>query len=134
MKRWDSGLLTFLIWVIDLCSRSDDVVHALVEGISARLPRSRFLVVRWSPMLGSQLTSSYRVEVIVNRFEGPLDGAVTLKAQWGVLGKDRSFLLRKESLIVEQVNGKGYGGYVNAMSRAIDRLSREIAEGIISKS
>jgi uncharacterized lipoprotein YmbA len=115
-------------------SIEDDIIRALVEDISAQLPPGRFFVIRWSPLLDSQLSSSYRVEMIVSRFEGALDGAVTLKAQWGILGKDKSFLFRKESLVVEQVNGNGYDAYVNAMSRAIERLSREIADGIVSKA
>ncbi len=115
-------------------SIEDDIIRALVEDISAQLPPGRFFVIRWSPLLDSKLSSSYRVEMIVSRFEGAVDGAVTLKAQWGIIGKDRSVLLRKESIIVEQVNGNGYDAYVSAMSRAIERLSREIADGIISKA
>lgn len=115
-------------------SIEDDIIRALVEDISAQLPPGRFFVIRWSPLLDSQLSSSYRVEMIVIRFEGALDGAVTLKAQWGILGKDKSFLLRKESIIVEQVNGNGYDAYVNAMSKAIERLSREITDSIVSKA
>ncbi len=114
-------------------SIEDDIIGALVEDISAQLPADRFFVVRWSPILDSLLAYSYRVEMIVSRFEGPLDGAVTLRAQWGVRGKDKNILLRRESVVVEQVSGSGYDAYVNAMCRAIERLSKEIADGIVSK-
>jgi len=115
-------------------SIEDDIIRALVEDISAQLPAGRFFVIRWSPLLDSQLSSSYRVEMIVSRFEGALNGAVTLKAHWGIIGKDKGFLLRKESIVVEQVSGSGYDAYVNAMSRAIERLSQEITDSIVSKA
>ncbi len=115
-------------------SIEDDIVRALVEDVSALLPPGRFFVIRWSPLLDSQLSSSYRVEMIVSRFEGALDGAVTLKVHWGILGKDRGVLLRKESIVVEQVKGSGYDAYVNAMSKSIERLSQEITDGIISEA
>ena len=114
-------------------SIEDDIIGALVEDIACQLPAGRFFVVRWSPILDSLLAYSYRVEMIVSRFEGPLDGAVTLRAQWGVRGKDKNILLRRESVVVEQVSGSGYDAYVNAMCRALERLSKEIADGIVSK-
>ncbi len=112
-------------------SIEDDIIRALVEDVSAQLPPGSFFVIRWSPLLDSQLSSSYRVEIIVSRFEGPLDGAVTLKAQWGIFSPQNGLLLKKESQISEEVKGNGYDAYVNAMSRAIERLSKEIADGIV---
>jgi uncharacterized lipoprotein YmbA len=115
-------------------SIENDIVRVLTEDISAQLPEGRFFVISWTPLLQSQLASSYRVEMIVSRFDGPLDDAVTLKAQWGLFGKDNNVLVRKESVIVEKINGGGYDAYVDAMSRAIGRLSKEIADGIVSNA
>jgi uncharacterized lipoprotein YmbA len=115
-------------------SIENDIIRVLAEDISAQLPEDRFFVIRWTPLLQSQLSSSYRVEMIVSRFDGPLDGAVTLRAQWGLFGRDKNVLVRKESVIVEKVNGSGYDAYVDAMSRAIGRLGKEIADGIVSSA
>jgi uncharacterized lipoprotein YmbA len=115
-------------------SIENDIIRVLAEDISAQLPANRFFVVRWTPLLQSQLSSSYRVEMVVSRFEGTLGGAVTLNAQWIILGKDRNVLVRKESAIAEKVNGSGYDAYVDAMSRAVGRLSKEIADGIVSNA
>ncbi len=115
-------------------SIENDIIQVLVEDISAQLPANRFFVIRWSPLLESRLSSSYRVEMFVNRFEGPLGGEVTLGAQWVILGKDKNVLARKESHVVEKVNSSSYEAYVEAMSRAIARLSREIADSIVSKA
>jgi hypothetical protein len=113
-------------------SLESDVSRVLVEDISSLLPADRFSVVRWTPYLESQVPASYRVEVIVERFEGTLGDSALLKAQWGVLSKDRSLLLQKESQISEQINGSNYDALVAAMSSALERLSRDISGGVMS--
>ena len=111
-------------------SLESDVNRVLVEDISSLLPADRFSVVRWTPYLESQVPASYRVEVLVDRFEGTLGDSVLLKAQWGVFAQDRSLLLKKESRISEQINGSSYDALVAAMSSALERLSRDISGGI----
>lgn len=109
-----------------------DVTRVLVEDISGLLPADRFSIVRWTPYPESQVPASYRVEVLVDRFEGTLGDSVLLKAQWEVFSQNRSLLLKRESLIREQINGGSYDALVAAMSSALERLSRDIAGGIRS--
>jgi uncharacterized lipoprotein YmbA len=111
-------------------SLEHDVNRVLVEDISSLLPADRFFVVRWTPYLESQVPASYRVEVLVERFEGTLDDSVLLKAQWAVFAKDKHLLLKKEAEIREEMNGSSYESLVVAMSSALERLSQEIADGI----
>ena len=113
-------------------SLESDVNRVLVEDISSLLPADRFSVVRWTPYLESQVPASYRVEVLVDRFEGTLGDSVLLKAQWEVFSQDRSLLLQKESRISEQMNGSSYDALVAAMSSALERLSRDISGGVVS--
>ena len=113
-------------------SLESDVTRVLVEDISSLLPADRFSVVLWTPYLESQVPASYRVEVLVDRFEGTLGDSVLLKAQWGVFAEDGSLLLKKESRISEQMNGSSYDALVAAMSSALERLSRDIFGGIMS--
>jgi uncharacterized protein len=115
-------------------SLESDVTRVLVEDISSLLPVDLFSTVRWTPYLESQVPASYRVEVLVDRFEGTLGDSVMLKAQWEVFARNRSLLLKRESMIREQINGGSYDALVAAMSRAIERLSRDIAGGINSVS
>ena len=115
-------------------SLESDVTRVLVEDISDLLLPDRFSIVRWTPYPGSQVPASYRVEVLLKRFEGTLGDSVLLKAQWEVFSPNRSLLLRRESLIREQVNGGSYDALVAAMSSALERLSRNIAGGIRSVS
>jgi uncharacterized protein len=113
-------------------SLESDATRVLVEDISSLLPADRFSVVRWTPYLESQVPVSYRVEVLVDRFEGTLSDSVLLKAQWEVFAHNRSLLLKRESLIREQINGGSYDALVAAMSSALERLSQDIAGGIRS--
>ena len=113
-------------------SLESDVTRVLVEDISGLLPPNRFSIVRWTPYLEGQVPASYRVEVLVERFEGTLGDSVLLKAQWEVFDPNRRLLRKKESLIREQINNDSYDMLVTAMSSALERLSRDIACGIRS--
>jgi len=113
-------------------SLENDVVRVLAADISALLPADRFFVTQWSPILDSQVPVSSRVEVLADRFEGAMGGSVTLRAQWAIFGKDKGLLFKKESTISEQVNGNSYDALVDAMSKALERLSREISSAISS--
>ena len=115
-------------------SLESDVARVLTENVSILLPPDRFSVVLWTPYLESRLPASYRVEVLVERFEGTPGESLMLKAQWEVFAHDRSSLLKRESLIGERINGGGYDALVAAMSSALERLSRDISGGIGSIS
>ncbi len=111
-------------------SLDSDIVRVLVENVSAQLPPDRYFVIRWTPILESRLPSAYKVELIIESFDGASDGLVSLKVHWGIFSPEKGLLLKRESQISEEVKGKGYDAIVDAMSRAIGRLSREIADGI----
>jgi hypothetical protein len=113
-------------------SLDNDVLMVLVEDLADLLPADRFFVTRWSPLLENQLQSLYWVELLVQRFEGTPGGSVVLKAQWGLFSKDKRFILKRQADITEPVNGAGYDALVEGMSRALERLSRDIADGIMS--
>jgi uncharacterized lipoprotein YmbA len=70
--------------------------------------------------------------VLVERFEGTLGDSALLKAQWGVFAQDRKLLLQRESRISEQMNGSSYNALADAMSSALEKLSRDISGGIVS--
>lgn len=109
-----------------------DVNRVLVEDISSLLPIEHFSVVRWIPYLESQLPASYRVHVLVDRFEGTIGDSMLLTAQWSVFAGNGSLLMRKESRISGQMQGSSYAALVAAMSNSLAKLSRDIAEGITS--
>jgi len=69
------------------------------------------------------------MEVI--RFDGALGGDVSLIARWAILeGKERKVVLARKSTIIEPSGTQGYEAMVAAGSRALEKLSREIAKAI----
>lgn len=111
-------------------SIENNIVRVLKEDLSAQLPPDRFFVIRWTPLIENQLPAAYRIQVLVNSFEGTPGGSVILRAQWGIFGKDKGVLFYKEASIVEQVNGNSYDALVDAMSKTLERLSLDIAEEV----
>ena len=53
-------------------SLESDINRVLIEDISSILSADRFSVMRWTPYMESQVAASYRVEVLVDRYEGTL--------------------------------------------------------------
>lgn len=115
-------------------SLDDDVIMVLLENIANLLPADRYFVTKWTPVLETQLPSLYWAGLFVQRFEGTLGGSVVLKAQWTLFSKDKRFILKRQADITETVNGSSYDALVGAMSKALERLSRDIADGIVSVS
>ena len=74
-----------------------------------------------------------RVEIEVSRFDGKPGDSVLLESQWIIFSKDRRQVLgTKTSSLSEPVNGRGYEALVEAQSRALAALGRELAEAIRS--
>ena len=112
-------------------SLESDISRVLVEDVSSLLPADGLSVVRWAPYPETRAPASYRIEVLVDRFEGKLGDSVLLKAQWRVFGSDGSLLLSKESRLKEPISGSSYDALVAAMSSALGKLSLAIAEGLV---
>ena len=72
------------------------------------------------------------VEVDINRFDADASGQVVLDARWRIYKGDNETLLASgRSMITEQGPPvPGYDGIVAAMSRALGRASKEIAQAI----
>ncbi len=72
-----------------------------------------------------------RVVVNINRFDGVPGGAVWLNAVWTLTSrKGENTLAVHLSVIEEKVAGEAVADLVSAHSRAVGRLSREIAAGL----
>jgi uncharacterized lipoprotein YmbA len=104
-----------------------DVNRVLLENLGRILPPDRFQVVA----IKRGVPVDYRVAVTITRFDTvPEDGAV-LHAQWALSGKDGkcdgSF---RTTRLTERVMTGDIDGSVAAMSRALAKLSTEIAAQI----
>jgi uncharacterized protein len=72
---------------------------------------------------------TYRVALDVQRFESRPGEGVTVDVAWTVRGRSAPAARSGRSLVTEAASGD-YESLVAAHSRALERVSREIAEGI----
>jgi uncharacterized protein len=109
-------------------SMKDSISRVLAQDLSAMLPPERFTAIPWKPVYGMRVPVSYRVGVVVQEFEGTLGGKVKLKALWSVSREEDSGVISvRESSYTEDIGGNDYSSLVEAMSKALGRLSSDIA-------
>jgi uncharacterized lipoprotein YmbA len=105
----------------------DDLTRVLAKNLSNLLCTKSIVLFPWR----GKIPMDYRIEMEVLRLDGRLGGEVTLEAWWMVLSGDgKKMLLNKKSTFTEAAAGKDYNSFVSAQSRAVGRLSAEIAEAI----
>jgi len=106
----------------------DAISRVLAEDLSRQLPAAKVSVFPWRGL------DAVRYQVIVNvtRFDGPAAGDTALEARWRVIdaasGKE---VAAKTTRLTEPAGGPGYTMAVSAMSRALEALSREIAQTLV---
>ncbi len=127
MTRDSRNALTFAEFHRWAGSVREDFSRILAENLSILLATDRIALFPWQ----SSTPIDYRVTANVIRFEGKLNGDVTLKIRWSILGgAGKKVLVMKTSNFIEPVGGANYETLVAAQSRALAVLSREIAETI----
>jgi uncharacterized lipoprotein YmbA len=108
-------------------SFKDNFVNVLADNIGFLLPTERIHFYPWR----RSMPIDYQVIVDIVRCDGRLGDTVWLEARWSVLkGSERKLLKMSRSNIHEPVGGVDYSALVAAQSRAIAKLSQEIAEAI----
>jgi len=107
-------------------SLDDDIARVLSENLSILLSQEHVLILTG----GGAAPVEHRIVVKVSRFDLMPDDTALLKSQWTVFGKDGRIILIRESNFSEHIDGVDYGARIAAMSRAIEMLSRDIAEAM----
>jgi len=127
VTRSSSNKITLSDFDLWAGSLAEDFSRVLAENLSVLLSTESVVVYP-----GPRPTSvDYQITVDVIRFDGPLGGDVSLIARWAILeGKERKIVSVRKSTIIEPSGGKGYEAMVAADSRALEKLSRDIAETI----
>lgn len=105
---------------------ADNVMSVLSDNLSSLVPTER--VSPFPARLPPDLDLRIAVELI--RFDGSLSGEVVLDARWTLLDPEDAPLRTERSQLTQPVSGAGYEALVDAMSRALGMLSREIAEAV----
>jgi len=105
-------------------SLEDGFVRTLIKNLSNLL--SSELVVNYRR--SEHYSPVYRVEIVVNQFDGQIGENVMLDAKWSILAESSGKLERvSTSSISMNTSGPGYEALVNASSLALAQMSEEIA-------
>jgi uncharacterized lipoprotein YmbA len=108
-------------------SFKDNFVNVLADNIGFLLPTERIHFYPWR----RSMPIDYQVVVDIVRCDGRLGDAAWLEARWSILkSPEKKLLIMSRSSIREPVGGVDYSALVAAQSRAIAKLSQEIAEAI----
>ena len=78
-----------------------------------------------TPGQGSEADIKLSVDIL--RFDSVPNGEATIEAQWRIQRKDQAKAINGYALVREASNAAGYDAIVAAHSRALTRLSNEIA-------
>jgi uncharacterized lipoprotein YmbA len=112
-------------------SFKDDFTRVLAKNLSVLLSTERVSVLPWK----RSIPIDYQVAIDVSRFDGMLGEDVMLRAKWTIFGDDgKTMISMRTSEIKEEIEGQGYNTFVQAQSRALANLSRDIADAIKSLS
>lgn len=103
-----------------------DFSRILAKNISILLPTDRVAVYPWT----DQFSPTYRIKLDVKQFDGQLGNVVSLDVTWSVTGREGKDPVVRTTVIEQPVSTEDHEGLVAAMSRALETLSREIAEEI----
>jgi uncharacterized protein len=108
-------------------SFKDNFVNVLADNIGFLLSTERIYIYPWR----ITVPIDYQVIVDIVRCDGRLCEAAWLEARWSIVGGPEKKLLKtNRSSIREPVSGADYAALVAAQSRAVAKLSQEIAEAI----
>jgi len=108
-------------------SFKDNFINVLADNIGVLLSTDQIYLYPWRV----SVPIDYQVVVDIVRCDGQLGEAAWLEARWSILGgQGKNLLKTNRSSIVEPVSGADYAALVTAQSRALAKLSQEIAEAI----
>ncbi len=113
-ERWGGTLEANIIWV-------------LAENLSRGLGTGSVVTYPWERALDPR----FQVVLDIREFEPVRAGDVRLTALWRILGRDGEVLLVvRKSVIAEPVSDSSPASRVDGQSRALARLSTEIAAAV----
>ena len=105
----------------------DDVEAVMANNLSVLVPTERISV--YPAMLPPDVDLRIAVEVL--RFDGSLGGEAVLEARWSLIVSDTDEpILTKRSRFEQATGGPGYDAFVEALNRALEALSREVAQEV----
>jgi len=108
-------------------SFKDNFINVLADDLGFVLSNQQIYLYPFRP----SMTIEYQITIDVIRCDGRLVDAAYLEARWSILqGQDKKLFKMSRFSIREPVTGPDYGDLVAAQSRAVAKLSREIAAAL----
>jgi hypothetical protein len=108
-------------------SLKENFSRVVAQNLSSLLCTRSVAIFPWK----GSTPIDYRVGVEVIRLDGSLGGNSELIAHWAISdGDGKTVLLSRESSYSEPVGPQNYEGLVSAQSRAVETLSRDIAQAL----
>lgn len=102
------------------------IASALAENISTMLPAVQTIVDPWP-----EAEIEYQLVIKIKKFDGDSAGNIQLHASWGVLqNSTRKMRTVNESRILVPGSAGGFDAIIINMSKALLKLSQEIADEI----
>ncbi len=105
-----------------------DFTRVLAQNLSTDLGTQRITFFPWY----ATTHVDYQVKVDVYRFESDKDGKVDLAAHWQILDGTGKLLIARDSTYSENAQAGSASDSAAAMSRALGKLSQDIAAAIQS--
>jgi uncharacterized lipoprotein YmbA len=108
-------------------SFKNNFMNVLADDLGSRLSTEQVYLYPWR----LSVPIDYQVTVDVIRCDGRLGNAAWLEARWSIFqGPEKKLLKTMRSDISEPVTGPDYAALVAAQSRAVAKLSQEMATAI----
>ena len=108
-------------------SFKDNFINVLADNIGVLLSTENIYLYPWR----MSVPIDYQVVVDIVRCDGRLGDAAWLEVRWSIfVGPEKKLLKTNRSSMREPVSGADYADLVAAQSRALAKLSQEIAEAI----
>jgi uncharacterized lipoprotein YmbA len=103
-----------------------EIADALAHKLGEQLPRAQVMVDRSA----ASQNADYQVTVNVEQFDAIPGKSVMVQALWSVKTKAGSVVKTAHTAVQEPVNAEGYDPIVAAYSRALERISTDIANAV----
>jgi uncharacterized protein len=105
----------------------NNFINVLADNIGFLVPTEQIQFYPWR----TSVPIDFQVSVDVVRCDGRLGESAWLESRWSIFqGPEKKLLKTMRSSISEPVTGAAYSDLVAAQSRAVGRLSQEIAQAI----
>lgn len=106
-------------------SLREDLINAFSDNLAVLLGTESVEHYPWK----HSFKPSYQVRINIEQLDGNLGQTVTLKARWRLMQGSRVLMVKHPTIQVA-IEGTDYNAYVRAQSKAVYRLSKEIAKHI----